>query len=166
MNNQPRKNKLAGQQVDWPQEDRAHPQCLPALNLKSNLSILQPHTAAGQQDQTENQHHGLSNMQIHHSNSPAIAASSEVSWGELKHAELQHQFDSIQINRASEPGPQHPGHSTSAPSSNSRAELQGQLMQGFQRQHHQHQYKDPVATNSKWTKYISTVMASSGKKNQ
>ncbi|GMH31729.1 hypothetical protein Nepgr_033573 [Nepenthes gracilis] len=100
--------------------DRAHPQCLPALNSKSNLSILQPHTAAGQQDQSEKQHHGLSNMQIHHSNSPAIAASSEVSWGELKHAELQHQFNSIQINRASEPGPQHPGHSTSAPTSNSR----------------------------------------------
>ncbi|GMH27839.1 hypothetical protein Nepgr_029682 [Nepenthes gracilis] len=85
---------------------------------------------------------------ISQSQQTATAASSEVTWGELKHAELQHQFNSIQINRASEPGPHHPGHSTSAPSNNCRSEFQGQLIQEFQRQHHQHLYKVPVATNS------------------
>ncbi|GMH22100.1 hypothetical protein Nepgr_023943 [Nepenthes gracilis] len=56
------------------------------------------------------------------------------------------------------------GHSTSAPTNNNRAEHKGQLNHGFQRQHHQHQCNGPVATNSKGTKYISIVMASSGKR--
>ncbi|GMH21210.1 hypothetical protein Nepgr_023052 [Nepenthes gracilis] len=88
--------------------------------------------------------------------SPAAAAGSEDSWREHKHTEPQHQFNSTQINGASKPGPQQPGHSTSAPSSNSRADIQGQLHSPIQtsfrnskRQHLQHLHKVPVATNNK-----------------